>query len=331
MRARRERRHRAKVHAQAASEEVSPTKTQRGGNKKKRKRRVRRKFGKIIRRVKKQRQRRQQRNKQIWQELHTTWLKKDSTEDQSVQPAEEKVTETSMTPTGSDMMKRSNENQYWLAVSQESVNQAASIERCVSDGVLFRVPARITGRSFTALIDSGASRCYMSPGTAAHCDLKLVEEKLYLELADGSKIQATQKACNVYCHVGKSVCRVDFTVTNLLHNVDLVLRINWLEQWNPVIDWQNQRMNIWTGFEWDQVNGMLLNSVHKLGTVKDFIYGGVSGTNERVPDFTVVKIPQFWDYDTGQRNEWKHVAVNEKIKKNHYTKRLRNENLAKRT
>ena len=121
-RARRERRRRAKLHAQAASNEASPTKTQRGGESKKRKRRVRRKFGKVIRCVKRQKQRRQQRNKQIWQELHTTWLKKDSAEDQSVQPTEEKVTETSMTPTGSDGMKRSNENQYWLAVSQEAMN-----------------------------------------------------------------------------------------------------------------------------------------------------------------------------------------------------------------
>ena len=107
------------------------------------------------------------------------------------------------------------------------MNQAASIDRCVSDGVLFCVLARITGRQFTALIDSGASRCYMSPVTVAHCDLRLVKEKLYLELADGSKIQSMEKACNVYCHVGKSVCRVDFIVTKLLHNVDLVLGINW--------------------------------------------------------------------------------------------------------
>ena len=84
----------------------------------------------------------------------------------------------------------------------------------------------------------------MSPVTAAHCDLHLENEKLYLELADGSKIQSTQKACNVYYHVGKSVCRVDFIVTKFLHNVDLVLGINWLSKWNLVIDWQKQKMNI---------------------------------------------------------------------------------------
>ena len=76
----------------------------------------------------------------------------------------------------------------------------------------------------------------MSPIIATHCGLKLVKEKLYLELADGSKIQSLQKVCNVYCHVGKSICWVDFTVTKLLHDVDLVLAINWFLTWNHVSD-----------------------------------------------------------------------------------------------
>ena len=56
--------------------------------------------------------------------------------------------------------------------------------------MLLHVLASIIGRRFTALIDSGASQCYMSPVIAAHYDLKLVKEKLYLELVNGSKIQS---------------------------------------------------------------------------------------------------------------------------------------------
>ena len=78
------------------------------------------------------------------------------------------------------------------------------------------------------LIDSGASRCYMSPETAALCELELNPEILHLELANGSKVQSTQKAENVNVNVGKSICRVDFTVTKLLKDVDLVLGVNWL-------------------------------------------------------------------------------------------------------
>ena len=55
----------------------------------------------------------------------------------------------------------------------------------MDDGVLLRVHVSVVGRQLMALIDSGASRCYMDPATATHCDLKLDNEKLYLELADG--------------------------------------------------------------------------------------------------------------------------------------------------
>ena len=70
-----------------------------------------------------------------------------------------------------------------------------------------------------------------------------------MELANGSKVQSTQKADNVNVAVGKSICRVSFTVTKLLKDVDLVLGVNWLSLWNPVIDWREQKMHIWTGTE----------------------------------------------------------------------------------
>ena len=106
----------------------------------------------------------------------------------------------------------------------------------------------------------------------------------------------------MYCHVGKSVYRIDFTVTKLLHEVDLLLGINWLLTWNPVIDWQKQIVNMWTGFEWDQVTGNLLNSRHEIGIVKDSVHCGVSESEDKVPDFTVVKVPRFWEYKTRNHN-----------------------------
>ena len=152
----------------------------------------------------------------------------------------------------------------------------------------------------TALIDSGASRCYIAPEIAATCELYLEKEKLHLELADGSKVQSAHKAPNVPIVVGKTVCKVDFTVTQLLFGVDLVLGINWLALWNPVIDWTSQKMNIWTGREWNQIQGLLLQSEYNTGTVKDFVYCGVEKT-DTIPDFIKMKEPKFWDYDTGKK------------------------------
>ena len=111
---------------------------------------------------------------------------------------------------------------------------------------------------------------------------------------------------NILCYVEKSVCKVTFTVTKLLHNVDLALGINWLLQWNPMIEWRKQLMNIWTGYEWDRVKGLLIKSVDNIGSVKEFVYYGMSDEEKRISDFTVVKVSQFWEY-TRSTNEWKRI------------------------
>ena len=181
-----------------------------------------------------------------------------------------------------------------------------SVARAVTDGLLFKVTVSIAGRQRIGLIDSGASRCYMSPETAALCELKLNPEIMHLELADGSKVQSTQKADNVNVSVGKSICRVDFTVTKLLKDVDLVLGVNWLSVWNPVINWKEHIMHLWTGKEWSKVQGVLLHSKHNIGTIKDFVYYDVDSKGE-IPDFIVMKKPQFWMYHTTctkQRSQW---------------------------
>ena len=49
-----------------------------------------------------------------------------------------------------------------------------------------------------------------------------------------------------------------------------------------------------------------MQSVHNIGTVKEFVYYGMSDGETNVPDFTVVKVPQFWEY-TGNKNEWRRV------------------------
>ena len=98
----------------------------------------------------------------------------------------------------------------------------------------------------------------MSPETAVLCELVLNPEILHLELADGSKVQSTQKADNVNVCVGKSICRVDFTVTKLLKDVDLVLGVNWLSVWNPVVNWKEQIMHIWTVKRMEQGPGSIV-------------------------------------------------------------------------
>ena len=71
-----------------------------------------------------------------------------------------------------------------------------------------------------------------------------------------------------------------------------------------MIDWKVQKMNIWIGREWNQIQALLLHSNYNTGTVKDFVYCGVEKADS-TPDFIKMKEPAFWEYDTGKNSEWK--------------------------
>ena len=64
---------------------------------------------------------------------------------------------SSASPIGSNMMSRSKPNPCWLAVGHKTTNEAASVGRCIGDGILLHVPTSVNGRQLTVLIDLGAS------------------------------------------------------------------------------------------------------------------------------------------------------------------------------
>ena len=68
-----------------------------------------------------------------------------------------KEEKSSVPPTGEDLLKKATADQHWLAVGHDYHDEAASVGRSVSDGVLFRIAMHISGRKLTVLIDSGAS------------------------------------------------------------------------------------------------------------------------------------------------------------------------------
>ena len=152
-------------------------------------------------------------------------------------------------------------------------------------------------------MDSGASQSYIAPKIVALCEIECSPALVHLELADGSKVQSTQQTLTVPCTVGKAICNISFTVTKLLSNVDMVLGMDWLRAWNPVIDWRRQKLYIWVHGEWDHVNGVLLDAEQWIGTVK--VFESYSGDVQNVPDISVVKKPQFWELPTDSKKKGK--------------------------
>ena len=93
----------------------------------------------------------------------------------------------------------------------------------MKDGLLLVVTARINRHSVCALIDSGATRCFITPSCVTAVGLKGQPQDTFLELGNGQKYLSRGFVPDVpIVTVGLTV-RVGLTVTSLLHEVDLVL------------------------------------------------------------------------------------------------------------
>ena len=301
-RARQQRRRNAVTRLLAAQEErESPNMCKRGGQRKW-KASIRRKYNRDLRRQKQRRQRRQAVNRQIWQRLQDLVPTAEETATSLMQLATTVEERARIHRTGEDILQEAMAGRHWVALGDtDTIEEKTNAGRKIKDGILFRVAVSVAGRRCVALIDSGASQSYISPETAALCELECSPASVHLELADGSKIEATQQTLDTPCTVGTATCSLSFTVTKLLSNVDVVLGMDWLCTWNPVIDWRSQKIYLWVHGQWEHVNGILLDAENKVGTVK--LFDAYTGGDVAVPDFMVMKTPQFWDSCTGQKEK----------------------------
>ena len=60
-----------------------------------------------------------------------------------------------------------------------------NIGRKIEDGLLLVVPTKIYGKSVRALIDSGATRCFITPSCVNYVGLKGIPCDVFLELGNG--------------------------------------------------------------------------------------------------------------------------------------------------
>ena len=100
------------------------------------------------------------------------------------------------------------------------------IERVEEDGILLVVPARINGKMFTALIDSGATRCFVTPECSTIAGLSCVPHDTFLELGNGARALSRGMVQGAPITLAGVTTKLDLTVSSLLHEVDIVLGIN---------------------------------------------------------------------------------------------------------
>ena len=327
-RARQRRRRNAVTRLLAAQEErESPNMCKRGGQKKW-KASLRRRYNRDLRQQKQRKQRRQAVNRQIWQRLQDLVPTAEETATSLMQLANTVEERARSHRAGEQILQEAMAGRHWVALGDtDLLEEKTNAGRRVRDGVLFRVAVSVAGRRCVALIDSGASQSYISPETVTLCELDCSPALVHLELADGSKIEATQQTLATSCTVGTATCSLAFTVTKLLSNVDVVLGMDWLCTWNPVIDWRKQELYMWVHGQWEHVNGVLLDAENKVGTVK--LFDGYFGDAVAVPDFVVMKAPKFWDRCTDHKGKEREVAEKTKHCTNMQTVKKREEMNAK--
>ena len=66
----------------------------------------------------------------------------------------------------------------------------------------------------------------------------------FLELGDGRKILSKGKVVNVPIVTADFTVKIELMVASLLHDVDLILGMNWLLAVNPLIDWSSSRISL---------------------------------------------------------------------------------------
>ena len=112
--------------------------------------------------------------------------------------------------------------------------------------------------------------------------------------------------------------KLDLTVTKLLHSVDLVLGINWLQTVNPIIDWRGAQMFLPETLGTSFLTGFWLDAAEKIGTVQvmqdqDKLQE-IKTQNELTATIAVLTTPQFWTYTGGQERKWHAVGVEDEKK-----------------
>ena len=213
-----------------------------------------------------------------------------------------------------------NEQSQWYTVTDDIKEEAPSgqekdqekedkekkkVIRTVEDGLLMVVSARIYGRKIRTLIDSGATRCFVSPACVTTCGLKRVPRDVFLELGNGEKILSRGYIPDVPVVTAGLTVKTGVTVTNLLHDVDLVLGINWLKLVNPIVDWCGAKLYVPNAVHTALLQGNWLEDHVKVGTVT------VLSSEEELDklkderfrfSISVLKAPKFWKWQDAKIN-----------------------------
>ena len=185
-------------------------------------------------------------------------------------------------------------------------------ERKIEDGLLMVVAASIYGRKVRALIDSGTTRCFVTPVCETACGLKGTPRDILLELGNGKKYLSKGYVSDVPAVTASFIVKIGLTITALLHDVDLVLGMNWLQSVNPVVDWSGTRLYVANATHTTLLQGDWLaghvpaKAVTVLSSEDELLRMNEGETRKKI---AILKCPRFWkttaDVSNSRTNSFK--------------------------
>ena len=145
----------------------------------------------------------------------------------------------------------------------------------------------------------------MSPACVAACGLKGAPRDTFLELGNGEKILSGGYIPDIPVVTARLTVAIGLTVTNLLHDVDLVLGMSWLKLVNPIVDWCGAKLYVPNAVHTALLQGNWLGNFVKVGTVT--VLSSEEELNrlkdERIrSSIFVLKAPKFWKWQNEQIN-----------------------------
>ena len=184
-----------------------------------------------------------------------------------------------------------------VVIDDKNGEKIKIIPRIEEDGILLVVPARINGKLFSALIDSGATRCFVTQQCCTVAGLSCIPQDTFLELGNGARALSRGMVQGAPLTLAGVTTKTDLTVSRLLHNVDIVLGINWLKSINPLIDWCSGKVYMPNAIHTALLEGKWLSSEHTICTVR--VLSDSTGLqrvqNDQMKNsLAILRTPQFW-------------------------------------
>ena len=145
----------------------------------------------------------------------------------------------------------------------------------------------------------------MTPECSTIAGLSCVPHDTFLELGNGARALSRGMVQGAPITLAGVTTKLDLTVSSLLHEVDIVLGINWLKTVNPIIDWCSGRVYLPGAIHTALLEGTWLSADHAIGTVKllSTSVGLKSIKDESVQNsIAILRTPKFWQTVNSRSN-----------------------------